>query len=944
MSLLIKPNVFISYKRNHEATLEAVKIIESALYGAGFTIWRDIIIPAGAIWSNELYTWLIECSAAVALIGKDAANSEWCRREWWFLRERHRTSGLPLVPVCLDGSRDSAGILDDFQAVGLPVFMKGDVLSKLRGQALVRSSAQNYLSAHHAWLRWQFYDARVLGREQFSLSDIYVETDCGGLSWGDIVGEGSTPDPFRDDITGGGRHNLLNTVLEIISAPEFRDLIVVQGPPGCGKSAFTLRLANELLSLDLHPVLVRFRDFRLNTFQTADELIEDALRIGPVDEEPPRPIEQLITNVTLSETVRLKGCVLSKFVFILDGWDEVSLTGSASYQARLQSWLPRIREFFVGRAGPPVRLILTGRPSAEVSTSGILKRETQVLTVRQMTPPALRGYAASINEALGHPRMNGPGSDWKLEIDRLGPVFERYERWFALGVDRDSQTSGIEVVGNPLLAFLTFRTLAEWAGDPSELINEPTALYKVLIDLTVKHAGKGQDEGLEDSVHRGGHRLRHLLHRVACVISVLGREAVSFTELSHRLQDDEALNKWYSADYLRNAIDDATKQSALHELVVNFYFKSGNTGIGCEFLHKSFREYLFAEAIVTTIEHFAAQASGPLDGLRLEYWQDFPEETPQYDASRALSHLLSAQWLTAEVCDHINWLLKREIKAAPERWVWLRDLILDVYIWWAEGAHLRSQPKRQRGVRQWKAPFVNELSEHALPYDPDEAAIPMRATSLDGRLGDALMQITATIHAELANAPRSPDPSNGLRARYRRIGTKVSFAPGSGGFFDSILSRINAARWRRNGPFPSAARLPGLDLTNIRVSAHGLGRSNLMQGPNSPHPMNLNLSGANLTGANLARADLREYRFSDAILRFADFSEACLISAVFEGADLRDANFAGADLSGANLASANLAGANLLGANLTNACLTKAIMDGACLIDANLSGADLRRS
>ena len=37
----------------------------------------------------------------------------------------------------------------------------------------------------------------------------------------------------------------------------------------------------------------------------------------------------------------------------------------------------------------------------------------------------------------------------------------------------------------------------------------------------------------------------------------------------------------------------ATRRSVLHELVVNFYFKGGNTSIGCEFLHKSFRESVY---------------------------------------------------------------------------------------------------------------------------------------------------------------------------------------------------------------------------------------------------------------------------------------------------------------------------------------------------------------
>ena len=298
----------------------------------------------------------------------------------------------------------------------------------------------------------------------------------------------------------------------------------------------------------------------------------------------------------------------------------------------------------------------------------------------------------------------------------------------------------MEVVGSPLLAYLTFRTLADWQGDPAQLIAEPTALYKVLIDITVAHAGKGRDEGLH-SVHRGGEALRRLLHKVASVISILGREAVSFAELRNRLEDDDdTIKTWVSDQGFRGIVDEATRESVLHELVVNFYFKGGNTSIGCEFLHKSFREYLFAESIVAILTDLSNGKSGRLEAPKVEYWQDFAEGTPQFKASRALGRLLAPQWLTHEVRTHLLWLLKREIEAEPERWLWAHDLLLDIYIWWAEGAHLRPQPVRKRGASDWSAAFVNELLEYALPFDRETPVAPIRSVALDAHLGEALMK------------------------------------------------------------------------------------------------------------------------------------------------------------------------------------------------------------
>src|SRR5262245_53098608 len=418
---MLKPSIFISYKTNDPPTVKALEVIEPALVQAGFEIWRDVSIEPGAPWSNELYKWLMDCSGAVVILGPAAAASEWCRREWWFLRERHHTTGLPLVTVWVDGALDSAGILDEFQALRLADVTAGEIGEKLQGapRAAV-PSAQRYLAAHHAWLRYQFNDAKLWGREPFPLGAVYVETECGRMTWGEITQAKEPRDPFREE--NGGRHNLVEAVMAQLADAKFRDLMVVQGPPGCGKSAFTLRLADALLSRGLQPVLARFRDFRLTVFDRADELIEDALRIGPLEEEPPRPDESLFDAASLNRTAKLGEAELSELVFILDGWDEVALTGNTSYQSQLKTWLPRLREFFIGRPGPPVRLILTGRPSAEVRESGILRGGTPVLTVRPITPAALHGFAQAIARLLDGGAASAGVDTWRMDLERLAPL------------------------------------------------------------------------------------------------------------------------------------------------------------------------------------------------------------------------------------------------------------------------------------------------------------------------------------------------------------------------------------------------------------------------------------------------------------------------------------------------------------------------------------------
>ncbi|MCK1718323.1 pentapeptide repeat-containing protein [Bradyrhizobium sp. 141] len=926
---MLKPTVFISYKRDHEPTAEAVRRLEAALSTGGFDVLRDVGIEGGSLWSNDLYRWLMECSAAIAIIGAEAAKSEWCRREWWFLSERNRLTGIPVIPICLNEAVNSAGILDRFQAIKVSGKFEAKLLSQLTGLQAARPSPESYIAAHHAWLRWQFSDAQVWGREPYSLRDIYAETDCGRLFWSEIADEKARKDPFKDNEAGGGRHNLVDTVVELFSDPKFKELIVVQGPPGCGKSAFTLRLANELLTRGLRPILVRFRDFRLTTFDSANELIEDALRIGPVDEEPPRPGQSIITSDALSAAFKLGKAQISQLVFILDGWDEVSLTGNTSYQAQLQTWLPRIREYFIGRPGTSVRLILTGRPSAEVRSSGILKPNTPVLTVRHLTPIMLRGFAEAIATNLKRAEKIGQVAQWSLDHARLEAVFEQYEQWFSKSDDTESHS--MEVVGSPLLAYLTFRTLVETDGDPAQLVAEPSALYKALVDVTVAHAGKGRSEDLQDTVHRGGESLRHLLHRVAAVITVLGREAISFTELSSRLEDDtETIDAWRSEQGLRGLVSDATCDSVLHELVINFYFKGGNTNIGCEFLHKSFREYLFAEAVVAVVKELSQGMSGPLAAPKVAYWQDFPEGTPQFKASRALARLLAPQWLTRDVRAHILWLLNSEIQAEPGRWKWIGDLLLDVYIWWAEGVHLRPQPLMRRGVKVWQAAFINELLEHALPFELTAPVEPMRTTALDAHLGDALMQITAVVHASLPTADRREPDRDCLRENYLRFGGgRRRFAPGGRGYFESLCHRINAAGWRPGVFFPGNAYLPAIDLNgeNCRVLDFEL---TVMTGASL---RGTQFFGSTLYHVNLHGADLNGVNLLSARLLHCDLSGAPL-----KGANLVETYLQGTNLSGANLEEANFRDSVLNRCTMTGARLQGAIgLDTAMIIETDLS-------
>ena len=126
------------------------------------------------------------------------------------------------------------------------------------------------------------------------------------------------------------------------------------------------------------------------------------------------------------------------------------------------------------------------------------------------------------------------------------------------------------------------------------------------------------------------------------------------------------------------------------------------------------------------------------------------------------------------------------------------------------------------------------------------------------------------------------------------------------------------------------------------------------------HPeVNIDLSGADLSGAtlidaNLSGADLSGADLSGAILTGAFLSEADLSKAILYRATLIATNLSRANLSRAclidanlyraTLSDANLSRANLSRADLSDAYLSRATLTGATLSEATLSDADLSRA
>ena len=937
------PKLFISYKRGHQGSDEVIQELEKELT-QDFDLLRDTDMEVGKRWTRELYDWLLGCDAAIVIVSKEANEADWCRREWAVLVARWNIMDIPVIPVCVESEFFETGILDEIQGTK-GVISTGDYLDKIKsalsGVSSQERTASDYLAAHQAWLYWQYHDAPVFQKEPYALANVYIEPECGSLLWEQV--QNDKKDPFKEDDECGGRKPMLDTVLSLMGDPNFSDLITIQAGPGAGKSAFTYRLANQLIDYGLQPIIIKFKDLRLSNFSRVDELLDDAIRIGFADEDSPNPDTKIISTL-LEERVKFHQADVCKTVIILDGWDEVSLTGNVSFKAQLSTWLPKIRDYFIEKRGINRRLILTGRPSNEVSLSGVLRKTTPLLTMRAMRPEQLQQYAENIARYLVDAQIS-PEKDireiaWSINLQTLKPVFEHYEEWFNEEHQQAPDSTG-DFLGNPLLAYLSFRVFAETDKSPQDLISKPTALYHELINITVKHAGKGQDEDLEGAAHRGGDDLRRLLQEVAATISILRGESVSFTELEARFEDSELP---IPEDLLTNWHRQADTETALQELVINFYFKGGNTHLGCEFLHKSFREYLFAEAIFSAILDVAKAREGLFEPHKnYDYWEDFDRGTPEYSLSRRLAYLLSPQWLTEEVRTHLFWLIENHMASNLKQWQWLRDVVLSVYAWWAEGALLRHQPTRSRARSRWEEPYIDALFQQVIPFDTNNNLAPIRTSVLDSHLGHALMQITAFVFDRLA---KQLNTDNNLKKREltycSTLDGTLRFQPGGEGFFKPLISKFTTEGWGQrdiDSMFLGRITLHEDEFSGF-IAAHNcdLGEADLCE---------VNLAQGNYSGSNFRNANLSNAIFMGAVILIANFSGANLSGAnlhrayltgtEFIHANLRNADLRNAELRNTDLSGADLTGANFSGADLTGAILSGAVLSGAVFNDANLS-------
>ena len=853
--------------------------------------------------------------------------------------------------------------------------------------------AQRTLAVHNQYTLWRYQRARVLGYEDFGLAHVYVELDCAELSWNQVTS--GRLDAFSEAV--GKRQPLTSTVLRLLGKKDFREPIVVQGIAGTGKSSFTLRLAAELMDHGFTPLRIELGDVDIT--KPVEESLPRALRYSQ-ESFSLGGWDPLLTTIQFRELIDGQESIpfgedgnrVSPYVLILDGWDEIVTGQTSGFRDDVEKLLSEVRATFFSsyRRAPQVHVVITGRPTVDVTRTKLMRDGTPLVTVRPYSPDQLaeaidlylaarRIRPLAPRDAAGRLEAEPSESSALWVPSALRDYRERFAqmlREHAQGRHDAELASSIAVLGLPLLSQLTLRLMAglDSPAAIAEIVRSPCALYRALVDMTHAQGGKAAEPNTEPGGRAlnwlAARGLRPLLWGAAQAISATGGEEISRAELKLRLQWDE-LDSTLDFD---EELDEATKDNTLASLVIAFFFREGKHQ-GCRFLHKSFREYLFAESVVEMLKDFARQVKAAPEGLpeRAVYWRDFDASDPRHALVRGLARVWATTWLTSETRDYLTELLTWEIARATTgareteamrsptapitraQWEIVRDGLADAWDWWAEGVPLRCTPERnkQRGFWETTEPLVAELARLSSPQDLDawKGQVPpdvVRTTTVDARLGDAFFLLTQAAHAALLQGSTAPIGSRVIARRRYQVaevldeGVRVRFHPSGEDprYFFNFASRINSAGWRPLGPFPRSCNLAWVSLDDFD------GTCVTWSGAELPHTIlrRARLGSTDLGSVNLIGSDLSGASLSSASLGGANLRGASLESADLARANLTSANLRGANLRGANLRGANLTRANLWGADLRNAELNGARLKVAQLIDANLSRADLENA
>lgn len=397
------------------------------------------------------------------------------------------------------------------------------------------------------------------------------------------------------------------------------DLRILCGGPGSGKSTVCRMLASQLANDPaMHPVFLRLRHMK----EGADlvSFVEASLRN-----------EGLIDRISDLRDV-------PNLVLILDGFDELVMAS----RARLRNFFNVLTEELASGPLRFARAIVSGRDTLFPNGDG-LPAGAHVLTLAPFDEPRVAEWGRKWRALHGR----GPGSGFTPE--KLLPAAKTYQ-----------QSPLQHLASWPLTLHLLARvhtsgTLDLNFGLEKDQEIEKAFLYRSIMADTVRRQ-TAQASGTGRFDHQQMQRfLRHLAWQM-------------YSRETDSLEFHEVM------PLVRELYPDATESDAsevTEVAIVNAPELTKGEETGCEFVHKSFSEYLAAEHIAETIERtaFKVEEFGSLEPT----WR-----MSTGDATAELASVFASRLIAPEVQEMLEPMLGRvqvffgsasnkEVRDAPAR-------------------------------------------------------------------------------------------------------------------------------------------------------------------------------------------------------------------------------------------------------------------------------------
>ncbi|MDF5722174.1 MAG: pentapeptide repeat-containing protein [Rhizonema sp. PD37] len=657
-----------------------------------------------------------------------------------------------------------------------------------------------------------------------------------------------------------------------------KKILFIQGDAGRGKSVFCRMFADSVRQ-NWHP--------KQNSHPAFTPIVIRLRHLKVLENSLTKTFENYLESYDFVKNPSWLTDKNIRFLFFLDGFDELLLQGGAS--SGIKEFLQQVEHF---QRSSHHRFIVTGRPLA---LQGIDRLITQTQSLE-------RAKIQLMDKTIRQTWLE----KWAVKVGQ--EEANKFQQFL------DSCPTDIKdkLAGEPLLLYLLARMHREQRLNVEmfaevEGIKAKLRIYDESVQWVLQK--QRQDENLrltglnEDD-------LRSALTEAALCIVQSGNESAKVAMLESRLQDNhnptaEAIQQ------ARKKIKDEEK--FFNNLLTSFYIKpaSGDKEGSVEFVHKSFGEFLFAERLKESI----------LDWTRRKATKRQREDysTSTSEMNKQIYDLLGYGQLTHEIVDYLMILLTEDEEF---KLIELFERLEHFYECWCDGQFIDAVTEN-----------LPQSKMQSLKEQLREREIQLGLRQVDMYAGLNVMILLLELHRHAKSQESEID--------------KIVFHPcGKEDSFDNekLLRVIGCSYCISISAFTeitrfffSDANLRGANLTDANLRGANLRGANL----SGAYLEDAYLEDAYLEGADLEGANLRGANLRGADLSGADLSGADLEGANLSGANLSGANLSGVDLSHDNLRGADLSGADLEGANLSGAYLSGAYLEDAYLRGANLSGANL---